>query len=370
MPEGGVSLTPSERLLTLGERKRLLDFFVDQGVSKIRFTGGEPTISKDLLPLVAHAAADPRVKEVCMTSNGVLLQDRLDDLKAAGLTSANISLDTLVPEKFAKISRRNSRTLERILRAVRSAVQSGLRIKLNCVLVRGVNDDEIVDFVSLTRDAPLDVRFIELMPFGGNQWERRKMLRSAEVRAILLHGGVDLLPSFEAEQVTPRVSGEPREPAASHAPSGQEKQEDENGTDPSDTTKWYQVSGHQGRVGFISSMSQQFCSGCNRLRVTADGQLKACLFGTETIDMIPLLRVDERQLGDTPLQPPEFRQQSLSWDQSSTEGHQGGQRKGEHVRLRAAVESALSRKHAALGGFGSAEGIAQSGNAPMILIGG
>lgn len=187
MPEEGVTLTPSEQLMTLEERKRLISIFTGLGVNKLRFTGGEPTVSKQLGDLIKHASGicatdGSRVlHSIGMTTNGLVLKDKLDGLIHNGLTSINISLDTLSASKFAAISRRDQKGHTRVLSAIYAAVAKGLPVKVNVVLMRGTNDMEIADFIQLTKEVKLDVRFIELMPFDGNEWSDEKFIGFHEV---------------------------------------------------------------------------------------------------------------------------------------------------------------------------------------------
>ena len=163
MPIGGVKLTSNDNLPNLEERKRMIKVFYDLGVNKIRFTGGEPTVSNQLLPLVEFCRSMPNIKTIGMTSNGIKLNSVVDDLVAAGLTHVNISLDTLDKIKFASITRRDEKFFLRVLSSIYQALSKGLKVQVNCVLIRGVNDDEIKQFVELCRDVPLDIRVIELM---------------------------------------------------------------------------------------------------------------------------------------------------------------------------------------------------------------
>jgi cyclic pyranopterin phosphate synthase len=171
MPEEGVSLTPSAELLSTDELLTLVKLFVQHGIRKIRFTGGEPTVRRDLVDIVAAIRTScPEVQQLAMTTNGIVLARKLPALKEAGLTSLNISLDTLDPNKFMIMTRRAGH--ERVLEAIQTALQLGFApLKLNCVVIRGVNDMEMADFVAMTRTQPIDVRFIEYMPFEGNKWK-------------------------------------------------------------------------------------------------------------------------------------------------------------------------------------------------------
>lgn len=176
MPADGVNLTPRDQLLTFEERKRVIDIFAHLGITKVRFTGGEPTLSKDLLPLIAACRNYDTINSIGMTTNAILLsQTQIQNLVAAGLTSINISLDSLNAAKFAKMSRRDGKGMMKVLGAIYASVRAGLKVKVNCVLMRGINDDELTKFIDLTKDTNVDVRFIELMPFDGNEWSPSKV---------------------------------------------------------------------------------------------------------------------------------------------------------------------------------------------------
>ena len=185
MPESGVPLSPKESLLSFEERKQVIGIFARLGVNKLRFTGGEPTVSKDLLPLIEFSSSLPNIKTIGMTTNGIMLNPRMiTDLKSAGLTSVNISLDSLSPDRFAQISRRDKKGLMKVLSSIYTSVSKDLSVKVNCVIMRGINDDELTQFIEMTKDCQLDVRFIELMPFDGNEWTPSKVqaINELEIR--------------------------------------------------------------------------------------------------------------------------------------------------------------------------------------------
>ncbi|KAK1991969.1 molybdenum cofactor biosynthesis protein A [Colletotrichum falcatum] len=262
MPEEGVPLSPPRELLTTPEIALLSDVFVSQGVTKIRLTGGEPTVRRDIVPLMRRIGAlRPRgLRELCLTTNGLALHRKLDAMVDAGLTGVNLSLDTLDPHMFRLMTRRDGlaavrKTVDRVLELNRRG--AAIRFKINCVVMRGRNDAEILPFVEMTRDSDLEVRFIEYMPFGGNRWDRRKMLGYAEM--------LDLIRA--------------RHPTLAPVPGH-----------PNDTSKTWHVPGFAGRVGFITSMTHNFCGSCNRLRVTSDGNLKVCLFGNTEVSLRDILR--------------------------------------------------------------------------------
>ncbi|KAK9878873.1 hypothetical protein WA026_003702 [Henosepilachna vigintioctopunctata] len=256
MPEDGVNLTEKSKLLSANEIIYIAKLFVDQGVDKIRLTGGEPTVRKDLPDIISELKSIRGLKSVSMTTNGLVLTKKLVELQKSGLDALNISLDTLNSSKYEIITRRKG--LERVLMGIDLALQLGYNpVKINCVVMKGFNNDEIIDFVRLTENKALDVRFIEYMPFSGNKWNVDKMVPYHEMLS-------------EIKSVWPDF------------------QKLENG--PNDTSKAWTVPGHSGTVGFITSMSNMFCGTCNRLRVTADGNLKVCLFGNKEVSLRDAIR--------------------------------------------------------------------------------
>ena len=266
MPEEGVDLSPRSDLLTFEEIERLARLFVCGGVDKIRLTGGEPLVRKHVEDLVEMLGRLPGLDTLALTTNGMLLPRKLPRLRAAGLDAINISLDTLVPEKFETITRRGG--LEDVLQAIEMAMAYGYDpVKVNCVVMRGVNDDELLDFVEWTRHVPIAVRFIEYMPFQGNGWSETGFFPYADMleRIGLFYPDLQRL-------------------------------ED----DPNATARTWRVPGHRGTIGFIASMSEKFCGSCNRLRLTADGSLKVCLFGQAEVSLRDMLRggASDRELDE------------------------------------------------------------------------
>ncbi|KAJ8346128.1 hypothetical protein SKAU_G00303210 [Synaphobranchus kaupii] len=253
---GGVKLTPRAQLLTTAEVLALARLFVHEGVEKIRLTGGEPLIRPDILDIIAELRKLKGLKTIAATTNGMNLSRLLPGLKVAGLDLLNISLDSLVPAKFEFIVRRKG--FHKVMEGIDKAIEMGYNpVKVNCVVMRGLNDDEVLDFVALTKRKPLDVRFIEYMPFDGNKWNFKKMVSYQEMLDHIRQQWPDL------EQLQ---GGE------------------------TDTAKAYRVPGYLGQVGFITSMSDHFCGSCNRLRITADGNLKVCLFGNSEVSLRDCLR--------------------------------------------------------------------------------
>lgn len=256
MPEEGVTFQSIDQLLTRDEIFRLLSLLVESGVNKIRFTGGEPLLRKDLPDLIQFASTLNRVNSVHLTTNGLLLDEKLPALLNAGLSGINISLDTLNPEKFKKITRRDG--FEKVYSGFRAAVKSGIKsVKLNVVMMRGFNDDEIKGFVKLSEQNDITVRFIELMPFDAHQiWKTGKFYSA---RHILddLHSQTDQLQT---------VSGSSTEHFV------------------------FRVKGALGKVAVIPAYSRNLCGACNRIRITADGKLLNCLFSHDETDLRAALR--------------------------------------------------------------------------------
>ncbi|XP_028018589.1 molybdenum cofactor biosynthesis protein 1 isoform X2 [Balaenoptera acutorostrata] len=256
MPEDGVPLTPKADLLTTEEVLTLARLFVKEGVDKIRLTGGEPLVRPDVVDIVAQLHQLEGLRTIGITTNGISLARLLPQLQKAGLSAINISLDTLVPAKFEFIVRRKG--FRKVMEGIHKAIELGYSpVKVNCVVMRGLNEDELPDFVALTEGLPLDVRFIEYMPFDGNKWNFRKMVSYKEMLDTL-------------RQQWPELEKLPEE--------------------ESSTAKAFKIPGFRGRVSFITSMSEHFCGTCNRLRITADGNLKVCLFGNSEVSLRDHLR--------------------------------------------------------------------------------
>nr|XP_020727535.1 molybdenum cofactor biosynthesis protein 1 isoform X2 [Odocoileus virginianus texanus] len=256
MPEEGVPLTPKADLLTTEEILTLARLFVKEGVDKIRLTGGEPLIRPDVVDIVAQLRRLEGLRTIGITTNGINLARLLPQLQKAGLSAINISLDTLVPAKFEFIVRRKG--FHKVMEGIHKAIELGYSpVKVNCVVMRGLNEDELLDFVALTEGLPLDVRFIEYMPFDGNKWNFKKMVSYKEMLDTL-------------RQQWPELEKLPEE--------------------ESSTAKAFKIPGFRGQVSFITSMSEHFCGTCNRLRITADGNLKVCLFGNSEVSLRDHLR--------------------------------------------------------------------------------
>ncbi|KAI1096330.1 molybdenum cofactor biosynthesis prote [Rostrohypoxylon terebratum] len=262
MPEEGVPLSPAKEMLTTPEVVMLSSLFVSQGVNKIRLTGGEPTIRKDILLLMQQIGAlrPHGLRELCLTTNGIALHRKLEGMVEAGLTGVNLSLDTLDPWQFQIMTRRKGfdavmKSIDRVFELNKHG--AGIKLKINAVVMRGINDREIIPFVEMTREKDIEVRFIEYMPFDGNKWNEGKMVSYSEM----------------LDRIREKFPG-------------LEKVRDHK----NDTSKTYRIPGFVGKIGFITSMTHNFCGSCNRLRITSDGNLKVCLFGNAEVSLRDILR--------------------------------------------------------------------------------
>jgi GTP 3',8-cyclase len=257
MPAEGLAWQPRSEILTFEEIDRLVGVFLGLGIRTVRLTGGEPLMRRDLPSLVAMLSARG-VPDLSLTTNGVLLPSLAQPLADAGLRRINVSLDSLVRHRFADMTRRDA--LDGVMAGLAAAEAAGLApIKLNCVVIRGTNDDEVLDFARLSRESGYEVRFIEFMPLDADgTWTQDSVVPSREVLDT--------------------IAGEfPLEPI-------------EHGPEPA--TMWRFADGAPGAIGVISSVTEPFCSSCNRIRITADGMLRNCLFALEETDLRALLRGD------------------------------------------------------------------------------
>ncbi len=255
MPAEGLEWLPREEILSFEEIVRLAGVFHDRGVRKIRFTGGEPTVRRDLPRLVAMVRERCPEAGLYMTTNALLLGRDVGALREAGLSGLNISLDSLDPGTFQRITRRDR--FAETWAGIEAAYESGYRpLKINCVVLRGLNDHEAPAFVELTRDRAFDVRFLEYMPYGVQNRLQPEYVSGAETRQGIEAAGhrLETLP----------WDGGPSRP--------------------------YRVPGFAGTVGFITAVSHHFCGDCNRLRLTADGYFVNCLYGPKRADLKPVLR--------------------------------------------------------------------------------
>jgi cyclic pyranopterin phosphate synthase len=257
MPAQGMKFIPRPELLTDEEILRVIHAAAKIGFSKIRLTGGEPTIRPHVVDIVREIASIPGIDDITMTTNGLLLDRMAHDLKAAGLRRINISIDTLIPERYTRITRGGK--IEKVFAGITAAEDAGLTpIKLNAVVVRGQNDDEVADLAGLTIDQPVQMRYIEVMPLEGVGDVHDESMVTTE----------------ETIEIIERAHGKL---VQREAPLG-------------DPARIYQIQGAVGTIGFISPVSQPFCSFCNRIRLTADGKLRLCLLRNDEVDVRDILR--------------------------------------------------------------------------------
>lgn len=259
MPEVGVPDVGHEKIMTLEQIVKLVDIGVKAGIRNIRLTGGEPLVRKGIVDLVEQIRRNQKIEEIAITTNGLLFTKMAKELKRAGLTRVNFSLDTLDEDKFNYITRLGS--LIPVQKAIETAISLNLNpVKVNVVVMKGFNDDEILDFVELAKQLPIHVRFIEFMPIGDLPFYTvDKAMPVKDIRSVI----------ETKYEITKRSLV--------------------NGNGPA---KCFRIKDGQGSVGFISAMSEHFCSKCNRLRLTADGKLRACLYGKQEINLKMALEND------------------------------------------------------------------------------
>lgn len=253
MPAEGIPLTPEDRLPSVDELMEIVAVFQEMGVDKIRLTGGEPMARKEL-PEILHRLYDMGFRDLNITTNGVILDRHIDTFKEVGLTSVNVSLDTLDPDKFERVTRRDR--FNRVMSNIKQGMEEGLRIKINTVLLKDFNEDDIRPMLEWSRTTPIHVRFIEFMPFDGNKWDNDKLVTYQDVLD-------EARKYYSIEKLTD----------GKHS-----------------TSKSFRVKGGEGTFAVISSMTEPFCGTCNRLRLTADGKLKNCLFSNQEADLLTALR--------------------------------------------------------------------------------
>ena len=249
MPEEGIESIPHDEILTYDEILRICEIVSELGIRKIKITGGEPLVRKDIVNLIRDIKNIDKIEQVTLTTNGILLHEMLDDLYDAGIDAINISLDTLNKDNFKKITRRDG--LEKVLMSIDKAYDLGIRVKINCLAIRDFNLREIVEIASFAKDREIDVRFIELMPIGFGK--KYTQIDNDEILSIL-----------ESRFGTFEIVTEKR------------------GNGPA---KYYRNQNMKGCLGFISAISHEFCESCNRIRLTSSGFLKLCLHYNKGIDL-------------------------------------------------------------------------------------
>jgi len=255
MPDEKLSFLKQQFLMSPDEIFALSKTFVQLGVYKIRLTGGEPLVRKDFGEIISKLSLLPI--KIGITTNGLLIDKYLKEIKIANISSINISLDTLNSDKFKSITKRNH--FAKVWENIKLCIQENIHVKLNMVVIKDVNDDELMDFVNLTKEFPIHIRLIEFMPFDQNNWSKEKVLSND----IALQKISKQFPLFKLKD------------------------------GKNDTDKKFGIFGHSGTISFISTLSDSFCSKCNRMRITADGKMKNCLFGKDELDLISALRKGE-----------------------------------------------------------------------------
>lgn len=258
MPEEGVMLTPKDQLMTVEEILAIARIFVDNGVDKIRLTGGEPLLRKDFSEIAKGLAQLP--VRLSITTNAILVDRFLNDFEEYGIRDINASLDTLKTEKFRTITKRDQ--FQKAFDNINMLIARDFNVKLNVVLMKDFNEDEIIDFIQLTQDRALGVRFIEFMPFDGNRWNKSKLVTEQDIldRAYA---------HFKIENVE-RLPNEQNY-----------------------TARNFRVRGYKGNFGIISSVTNPFCDSCNRIRLTANGTIKNCLFSNNETNLLQTFRRGE-----------------------------------------------------------------------------
>jgi cyclic pyranopterin phosphate synthase len=258
MPDESIVFKPKDEILTFEEIERFVRVVADTGVNKLRLTGGEPLVRAHLADLVTRLAAVPGIDDVALTTNGILLADQAQELRDAGLQRINISLDTLSEETFQRITRRSG--LDRVLAGIQAAQEVGFeKIRLNAIAIRGLTEDDVIPLGHFSREQNLELRFIEFMPLDAeNNWQSDQVLSGEAIRRQLENAFGSLNPVERFDTAQPAVD--------------------------------YRFADGAGNIGFINPVTQPFCCDCNRLRLTAEGQVRNCLFSTTEWDARQLLR--------------------------------------------------------------------------------
>jgi len=258
MPEGKKEFIPHSEILTYEEIREVTETFTEFGVRSVRLTGGEPLVRRGIENLIAKLKELNGIEEITLTTNGFFLKEKAKTLKESGLKRVNVSLDTLNPQKFAFITGTDEKTFFKVLEGIKEAMDVGLNpVKVNVVLIRGFNDGEIGEFLKFSEDYNVEVRFIELMPVGGELLSRENFIPVWEIRDFITKSWGELLP-IKTKKMGPAKS--------------------------------FKVKGTKAKVGFIPSVSEHFCHECNRVRLTSEGKLRVCLMSDREIDLKQVLR--------------------------------------------------------------------------------
>lgn len=239
------------KILSFDDYKFIIKCFSKIGIKKIRFTGGEPLLYENLDKLIKYTKDECGIEDICMTTNAIGLYDKIENLKNNGLKKINISIDSLNENKYKKITRGGD--LKEVLKALNKCIDLNLKVKVNCVLIKGLNDDELYDFINIAKYKNIDVRFIELMPLG----EGIKMFDKGYINLKETLDKIDILKTTKYKEKS--------------------------------VASYYKIDNSNGRIGIITPMSCSFCNNCNRVRVTSNGSIKLCLHSSEEIDIKPYL---------------------------------------------------------------------------------
>ncbi len=290
MPEEGINYLPKTKLLSYEEMLRIVKVLVNMGINKVRITGGEPFVRHNLIDFLYQLSAIAGLQEINLTTNGVLTGQYIQALKDIGVRSINLSLDTLDPQRFFEITRRNE--FDKVYRTLFDLLDAGFHVKLNAVVMEGKNTDDLIPLAELSKDYPVGVRFIEEMPFNGAganypilHWNQRRILATLQ----------EAYPNLQ--KIT---------------------------DSPSSTSANYQVPGYQGTVGIIAAFSRTFCGTCNRIRMTAQGELKTCLYDEGGLSIRDLIRsgIDDEALSQV------FKQ---TFANRAKDGFEAEKRRSSHV---------------------------------------
>lgn len=258
MPENGVVLSPKKQLMTTQEVIDIAQLFVKNGVTKIRLTGGEPLLRKDFSEIITALSKLP--VHLSLTTNAILVDRHIETFKKSNLKAINVSLDTLIPAKFNTITKRDQ--FNKAYDNIKLLLNHNFNVKLNVVLIKGFNDDEIIDFINFTKNEHITVRFIEFMPFDGNNWDTSKIVSYKDI--------LDKVEEFYSPSNVTMLTNE-----------------------KNFTARNFKIKGFTGTFGIISTVTNPFCDSCNRIRLTANGKLKNCLFSTTETDLLTPYRENQ-----------------------------------------------------------------------------
>lgn len=256
MPASGINFLPREELLSYEELERLINILTDLGISKVRITGGEPFVRKDLIDFISTISNNKKLKKIALTTNGTLLAPYLSRLEEIGITSINLSLDTLDPERFEEITRRDQ--FDRVMESFHLLAESSIPFKINAVVMEKHNIEDIIPLVELTKKYPISVRFIEEMPFNGS-------------------GGNGPVLTWTYDKIRSHIQN--------HYPDLQKIS-----AGPHSTSTNYRIPGYEGKIGIIAAFSRTFCGSCNRIRIDSKGTLKTCLYDNGVLNIKEVMR--------------------------------------------------------------------------------